>query len=312
MNSRLKIFTGTANPALAQEIANYLSLELSKALVTKFSDGESRVQISNNIRNDDVYVVQPTCSPANEHLMELLLMIDALKRASAGNVTAVIPYYGYARQDRKASPRVPITAKLVANLITAAGADRVITVELHAGQIQGFFDIPTDNLYTGGIFIDHLKNIEGNFTVVSPDAGGVDRAAAYAKRLNASIAIIDKRRDKPNEAHAMNIVGDVNGKDCIIIDDIIDTAGTLTKGAELLIDEGANSVRACITHPVLSGTSIERIKDSVLEEVIVSDSIPLKEKSICKKLKIISLAPLLGEAIIRIHEGSTISALFVH
>lgn len=314
MNCGLKIFSGSANRELAENIADYLSINLNKATVSTFSDGECRVQIGENIRNDDVYVIQPTCTPVNNNLMELLLMIDALKRASAGNITAVIPYFGYARQDRKASPRVPITAKLCANLITAAGADRVITAELHAGQIQGFFDIPTDNLYSGGIFIDYLRNINlDNFVVVSPDAGGVDRVIAYAKRLKCEIAIIDKRRDKPNEAHAMSVVGDIKDKDAIIVDDICDTCGTLVKGAELLIQQGARSVQACITHGVLSGPSIKRIKSSVLEQVIITDTIPLTdEKKECEKLKVLSVAPLLGEAIIRIHDGSTLSALFNH
>jgi ribose-phosphate pyrophosphokinase len=286
---------------------------MGSAEVKKFSDGETSVDIHQSIRGKDIYLVQSTCSPTNEHLMELLVMLDAVKRASARIVTAVIPYFGYARQDRKASPRTPITAKLVANLLTSAGADRVLTMDLHAGQIQGFFDIPVDNLYSKPVMLNYIKDQYANhLCIVSPDAGGVERARAYAKPLKADLAIIDKKRERANESDVMHIIGDVKGKICLLIDDMVDTAGTLTNGAAALREAGATKVAACCTHAVLSGPAISRITNSPLEEMVVTDTIPLKgDANMCKKITVLSVAPLLGEAIKRIYSHESVSELFL-
>jgi ribose-phosphate pyrophosphokinase len=309
----IKIFTGNANPALAQELCKKMNIPLGNALVGCFSDGEINVQIVDNVRGMDVFVVQPTSSPGNRHLMELLIMIDALKRASSARITAVLPYYGYSRQDRKVQPRVPITSKLVADLITTAGANRVLTVDLHAGQIQGFFNIPVDNLFAAPVLLDYIRaKTFKNLAVVSPDAGGVERARAFAKRLGASLAIIDKRRDKPNEAQVMNIIGDVKEHDCLLLDDMVDTAGTLAEGAGALKANGAGNIYAACTHAVLSGPAVQRINDSPLSELITTNTIALDSKQKeCKKLKVLSVAPLLAEAITRIHEETSLSSLFV-
>ncbi|HEX9021918.1 MAG TPA: ribose-phosphate pyrophosphokinase [Nitrospirota bacterium] len=309
----IKVFSGNANQALAKELCQKMNIPLGNAVVARFSDGEINVQIVDNVRGMDVFVVQPTSSPVNRHLMELLIMIDALKRASAARITAVLPYYGYGRQDRKVQPRVPITSKLVADLITTAGANRVLTMDLHAGQIQGFFNIPVDNLFAAPVLLDHLRAKKfKNLTVVSPDAGGVERARAFAKRLNAALAIIDKRRDKPNVAQVMHIIGDVRGHDCLLLDDMVDTAGTLTEGAAALRSNGAGSISAACTHAVLSGPAIQRINDSALEELITTNTIALDSKQQeCKKLRVLSVAPLLAEAITRIHEETSLSSLFV-
>ncbi len=309
----LKVFSGNANQALAKEICQKMNIPLGNALVGRFSDGEINVQIVDNVRGMDVFVVQPTANPVNRHLMELLIMIDALKRASATRITAVLPYYGYSRQDRKVQPRVPITSKLVADLITTAGANRVLTVDLHAGQIQGFFNIPVDNLFAAPVILDYLRSKKfKNLTVVSPDAGGVERARAFAKRLNSALAIIDKRRDKPNVAQVMHIIGDVKGHDCLLLDDMVDTAGTLTEGATALKTNGAGRIFAACTHAVLSGPAITRINESVLDEVIATNTIALDSKQQeCKKLAVLSIAPLLAEAITRIHEETSLSSLFV-
>ncbi len=309
-----KIFSGTANPELARKICDYLNVPLGDCLIKRFSDGEVFVEIKEHIRGADVFIIQPTCPPVNEHLMELLIMVDAARRASARRITAVIPYYGYARQDRKTAPRTPISAKLVANLIVTAGARRVLTMDLHAGQIQGFFDIPVDHLYALPVFLDYIKQTFSGkeIVLVSPDAGGVERAREYAKRLNAGIAIVDKRRERPNESEVMNIIGNVKGKVAIIIDDMIDTAGTMCKAADAIKERGAIEVHGMATHPVLSGKAIERIENSSLISVIVSDTIPLKEEAKkCEKIKVLSVAGLLGEAIKRIHTDESISSLFV-
>ena len=309
----IKVFTGNANPSLAKEICQKMKIQPGNALVGRFSDGEINVQIVDNVRGMDVFVVQPTSSPVNRHIMELLIMIDALKRASAARITAVLPYYGYSRQDRKVQPRVPITSKLVADLITAAGANRVLTVDLHAGQIQGFFNIPVDNLFAAPVLLEYLRSKKfSNLTVVSPDAGGVERARAFAKRLNAALAIIDKRRDKPNVAQVMNIIGDVKGHDCLMLDDMVDTAGTLTEGASALKTNGASKVYAACTHAVLSGPAITRINESAIDEVIATNTIALDSKQQeCKKLIVLSVAQLLADAITRIHEETSLSSLFV-
>jgi ribose-phosphate pyrophosphokinase len=309
----IKVFTGNANPSLAKEICQKMNIQLGNALVGRFSDGEINVQIVDNVRGMDVFVVQPTSSPVNRHLMELLIMIDALKRASAARITAVLPYYGYSRQDRKVQPRVPITSKLVADLITTAGANRVLTVDLHAGQIQGFFNIPVDNLFAAPVLLEHLRPKKfSSLTVVSPDAGGVERARAFAKRLNAALAIIDKRRDKPNVAQVMNIIGDVKGHDCLLLDDMVDTAGTLTEGASALKANGAGKIYAACTHAVLSGPAITRINESAIDEVIATNTIALDSKQQeCKKLTVLSVAPLLADAITRIHDETSLSSLFV-
>jgi ribose-phosphate pyrophosphokinase len=314
MIKALTIFSGNGNRELADAICKCVEVRPGQAEVTTFSDGEIFVEIGENVRGVNCFVVQPTCSPANSNLMELLIMIDALKRASAGSIVAVIPYFGYARQDRKVKPRTPISAKLVANLLTTAGADRILTVDLHAGQIQGFFDIPVDHLYAMPVMIDHLRAAHaGRETViVSPDAGGVERARAYSKRLNATLAIIDKRREKANVSEVMNIIGEVKGKDAILVDDIIDTAGTLAQAAKALADAGARSVSAACTHGVLSGPAIERIEKSPLTELLVTDTIPLGAQArACTKVKQVSVARILGEAIKRIHHGDSISSLFI-
>lgn len=309
----LKIFTGNANPELAQEIVDYLRIPLGQALVKHFSDGESWIEIKENVRGTDVFVIQPTSFPANEHLMELLIMIDAVKRSSADRITAVVPYYGYARQERKVQPRTPISAKLVADLITAAGANRVLAFELHAGQIQGFFNIPVDHLYSKPVFIDYLKErIKGDVVVVSPDAGGAERARAYAKELVSPMAMIDKRRPGPNVSEVMNVIGDVKDRAAIIVDDMIDTAGTMVKAAEALKKNGATEIFACITHPILSGPAIERINNSEIKELIVSNSIKLgPEAAKCGRIKVLSVAKLLGEAIRRINNEDSVSSLFI-
>lgn len=310
---RIKIFSGSANRPLAQEIAKNLGLELAEAQVTAFADGENNIQIHENVRGADVFVVQPTCTPVNHHIMELLFMVHALKLSSAERITAVLPYYGYARQDRKDKPRVPISAKLVARLIEASGADRVLTLDLHAAQIQGFFDIPVDHLFGTPVMIDYFKSRDmPNLTVVSPDAGGVERARAFAKRLNAPLAIIDKRREEANVAEVMNVIGDVTDRNCLMVDDLIDTAGTLVKGAEALLDHGAESVSACATHAVLSGPAVKRIQESSLKEVVVTNSIPLSsEARQCGKIRALTIAPLLARAVQSIHEETSVSILFV-
>ena len=312
MGYDLKLFSGNANRPLAEEIAKTLQLSLGDAEVSRFSDGEVYVQINENVRGQDVFVIQPTCPPVNDHLMELLVMLDAFKRSSASRVTAVIPYYGYGRQDRNVMGRVPITAKLVADLITAAGCHRVLAVDLHAGQIQGFFDMPVDHLFAAPVVIDYLEK-RGLFdpVVVSPDAGGVERARAIAKRLRAGLAIIDKRRDGPNVAVFMHLIGDVKGKDAIIIDDMIDTAGTLVQAADALKREGARRILACGVHPVLSGPAMARIEGAPLEEVVVTNSIPLGKDKQIPKITVLSVAPLLAEAIRRIHDEESVSTLFV-
>ncbi|HEV8617772.1 MAG TPA: ribose-phosphate pyrophosphokinase [Methylomirabilota bacterium] len=313
MAYELKLFSGNANRPLAEEIAQYLRVSVCDAEVTRFSDGEVFVQVNENVRGADVFVVQPTCPPVNDTLMELLIMIDALKRASAHRITAVLPYYGYARQDRKVQPRVPISAKLVADLLEAAGVDRVLALDLHAGQIQGFFNIPVDHLFAAPVIIDYLlKKDLHEPVIVSPDAGGVERSRAIAKRLNAGLAIIDKRRDGPGAAVAMHLIGDVEGHDTVVIDDMIDTAGTLVQAVSAVQREGARRILACGVHPVLSGPAIDRIKASVLEEVVVTNSIPLTaEKRETARLTVLTVAPLLGEAIRRIHDEESVSTLFV-
>ncbi|MEK7842491.1 MAG: ribose-phosphate pyrophosphokinase [Deltaproteobacteria bacterium] len=313
MLDKLKIFAGNSNPPLAGDICRHLGVSPGKAEVKSFSDGEICVEIQESVRGMEVYVIQSTCSPGNRNLMELLIMLDALKRASAHAITAVIPYYGYARQDRKVAPRTPITAKLVADLITVAGATRILCMDLHAGQIQGFFNIPVDNLYATPVLLEHIqKNYTDNTVIVSPDAGGVERARAFAKKLNISFAMIDKRRPAPNVAEIMNIIGDVSGKDCILLDDMIDTAGTITQAADALVKQGAKEVYACCTHPVLSGPAVERLKKSPIKEVIVTDTIPLRDEAKkINKIKSLTVAPLLGEAIKRIHYGESVSSLFV-
>ena len=312
MRYELKLFSGNANRGLAEEIGQYLRVPIADANVDRFSDGEVFVQINENVRGADVFLIQPTCPPVNDNLMELLVMIDALKRASAGRITAVLPYYGYGRQDRKAQPRVPITAKLVADLLTSAGVDRVLALDLHAGQIQGFFNIPVDHLFATPVIIDYLgkKDLQ-NPVIVSPDAGGVERARAIAKRLKAGLAIIDKRRDGPNVALFMHLIGAVRSKDVVIIDDMIDTAGTLIEAVEALRREGARRIIACGVHPVLSGPAVDRIRTSCLEETVVTNSIPVPEAKRAARVTVLSVAPLLGEAIRRIHDEESVSTLFV-
>jgi len=313
MNEEIKVFCGNSNRPLAEEICSHLNIPLGDAFVGRFSDGEIHVQINENVRGKDVFLFQTGSAPVNRNLLELLIMIDALKRASAGRITAVFPYFCYARQDRKVQPRVPITSKLVADLLTAAGANRLLTVDLHAGQIQGFFNIPVDHLFAEPVLIDYLKKKTFNsLVVISPDAGGVERARAIAKKLKSSLAIIDKRRDAPNVAKVMNIIGDVNGKDVIIIDDIIDTAGTLIQAVNALVKNGAKRVFASCTHPILSGPAMERISGSKeLEEVIVTNTIQLKDSKKIPKVKILSIAGLLAKAINNIHTGQSVSSLFV-
>lgn len=309
---KLKIFSGNANIPLAQEICDILGVPLGKSIVKSFSDGEIMVEIGENVRGRDVHVIQPTCEPANENLMELLVMIDALKRASSATITAVIPYFGYARQDRKVAPRTPITSKLVADLLTTAGADRVLTMDLHAGQIQGFFNIPVDHLYSAPVLLEDMKGRFEDVVVVSPDAGGTERARAFAKRLDAGLAIIDKRRSGPNVSEIMHVIGDIDDRVCVIIDDMIDTAGTLCQAAKVLKEKGARAVYACAAHPVLSGPAIERINDSCLVEVLVTNTIPTEGKrAVCNKLRSVSVAGLLAEAIRRIYGDESVSSLFV-
>ncbi|NIS60611.1 MAG: ribose-phosphate diphosphokinase [Proteobacteria bacterium] len=311
--NKIRIFTGNSNVSLAQMICEHLGIPLGKAQVKKFSDGEINVEINESVRGMDVFVVQSTCPPVNDHLMELLILIDALKRASATRINAVIPYYGYARQDKKVVPRASISAKLVADLITTSGASRLLTIELHASQIQGFFNIPVDHLYASPILSDYLRErFQRGLVIVSPDAGGVERARAFAKRVNAALAIIDKRRETPNVAKVMHIIGDVVGKEAILLDDIVDTAGTLCNAAFALKEEGAENVYAYCTHGVLSGRAIDKLIESPLEEVIITDTIPLRGPAVsCKKLKVLSVAPLLAEAIKRIHQDESVSSLFV-
>ncbi len=311
--NHFKVFSGNANPALASEICYELGCPVAAANVRHFSDGEVHLQIQENVRGADVFVVQPTCTPVDRNLMELLLMMDALKRASAERITAVLPYYGYARQDRKDRPRMPISARLVASLIERAGADRILALDLHAAQIQGFFDVPVDHLFAAPVMVDYFDELRGeDLTVVSPDPGGVERARAFGKRMGSPLAIIDKRRPDVNVAEVMNIIGDVSGQHCLIVDDLIDTAGTLVKTAEALLKQGAKSVRACATHAVLSGPAVERIEQSCIEEVIVTNSIPLREEADnCTRLKQLSVAPLLAKAIQSIHEDGSVSTLFV-
>ena len=309
MGRGYKIFTGTAHPQFAKDVAEHLNVSLSKASVGKFSDGEISVQIDESVRGKDVFIIQPTGAPVNDNLMELLIMVDALKRSSAKTITAVIPFFGYARQDRKAAPRVPISAKLVANMIQTAGVDRVVTIDLHAGQIQGFFDIPVDNLYGSLIFSDYVKskNIP-NPIIASPDIGGVARARQFAGILGLDMVIVDKRREKANESEVMNIIGDVTGKDVILIDDMIDTAGTIVKAAKVLKEKGATSVIACATHPVLSGPAYERIESGDLDELVVSDTIPLKKES--SKIKVLTATSLFAEVINRIYTNESLNTLF--
>jgi ribose-phosphate pyrophosphokinase len=311
-DDKFKIFCGTANEALTDEICHFLGLERGKATVTRFSDGEVYIQVMENVRGADVFVVQPTCFPVDEHLMELLLMVDALKRASARRITTVIPYYGYARQDRKDKPRVPVSSKVIADLLTTVGAHRALVVDLHAPQIQGFFNIPVDHLFASPVLVDYFKKMQlPNLTVVSPDAGGVERARFFAKKVDAALAIVDKRRTDMNVAEVMHVIGDVRGRTCLIIDDIIDTAGTLVKTADALMLAGASKVFACASHPVLSGPAIERISKSQLEQVIVTNTIPLTGAAKNEpKIKVLSIAGLLGRAIQSIHEETSVSTLF--
>ncbi|MFN3413318.1 MAG: ribose-phosphate pyrophosphokinase [Thermoanaerobaculum sp.] len=309
----LIVLSGRAHPNLTERICDYLQITPGKIALFNFSDGENACQIEENVRGGDVFVVQPTCPPVNDNLMELLIILDACRRSSAQRITAVIPYFGYARQDRKDKPRVPITAKLVSDLLTSAGATRILTMDLHAAQIQGFFNIPVDHLFAAPVLVEEIKR-QGlsHLVMVSPDAGGVERARAFAKRLDAGLAIVDKRRTSPNHAEVMHIIGDVEGKTCVIVDDIIDTAGTLVKTAEVLHQRGAARVLAAGVHPVLSGPAVDRIESSVVEEVLVTDTIPLGPRaSKCRKIRQLSVAELLGEAIRRIHEAKSVSSLFV-
>lgn len=315
MEDKIKVFCGNSNPLLAEKICESLGVPMGTAKVKTFSDGEIMVEIGENVRGRDVYLIQSTCAPTNNNLMELLIMMDAVKRASAATITAVIPYYGYARQDRKVAPRTPITSKLVADLITTSGADRVVTVDLHAGQIQGFFNIPVDNLYAAPVILTYLKSRfpdSNEIVMVSPDAGGTERARAFAKRLGCTLAIIDKRRTGPNVAEVMHLIGEVRDKTAIILDDMIDTAGTLTQAATALKSHGARAIHACATHGVLSGPAIERINTSDIQELIITDTVPLGEKaSLTSKIKVLTAAEMLAEAIRRIHEDESVSSLFV-
>jgi ribose-phosphate pyrophosphokinase len=307
------IFSGNSNPELAKKICEYMSLPLGGAKVNKFSDGEIQIEINENVRLKDIFIIQSTCSPVNDNLVELLLMIDAFKRSSAKKITAVIPYFGYSRQDKKVAPRVPISAKLVSDMITMAGANRIITMDLHAGQIQGFFNIPVDNLFAAPVLIDHIRrHFRDGLVIVSPDAGGVERARAFAKRLDADLAIIDKRREAPNQAKAMAVIGEVKDKVAVILDDMADTAGTLTEAAEAVSHAGASEVHACCAHPVLSGPAIDRITKSVLKSVVVTDTIPLAPNALgCDKIKVLTISQLVGEAIIRSYRGDSVTSLFV-
>jgi ribose-phosphate pyrophosphokinase len=307
------IFCGNSNLELAKKICNYLNVPLGGEKVKRFSDGEIQIEIDENVRSREVFVIQSTCCPVNENLVELLLMIDAFKRASAAKITAVIPYYGYARQDKKVAPRVPISAKLVADMLTVAGASRIITMDLHAGQIQGFFNIPVDNLFAAAVLLDYIRdNFNHDLVIVSPDAGGVERARAFAKRLDAGLAIIDKRRDAPNKAKAMAVIGNVSDKAVVILDDMVDTAGTLVEAADAILRSGAKEVHACCAHPVLSGPSIERIETSPLKTLVVTDTIPLRQNAkTCNKIKVLTISELIGEAIIRSFRGDSVTSLFV-
>ena len=309
----MKLFGGTSNPSLTEEVCAYLGIPPGKMTAKTFSDGETQVEIHENTRNMDAFILQSTCTPVNDNLMQLLIIIDALKRASAKRITAVIPYYGYGRQDRKVKPRVPISAKLVADLITMAGANRVVSIDLHAGQIQGYFNIPVDNIFAAPVLLKYMRtHFQDNLVIVSPDAGGVERARAFAKRLGAYLAIIDKRRDQPNVAEAMNIIGEVEGKKAIILDDMVDTAGTLTEAAKALIQKGCSAIYACCTHPVLSGPAIDRIMQSPIEQLVVTNTIPLGEEAKkCPKINVLSVADLLGETIKRIDNSDSVSTLFV-
>jgi ribose-phosphate pyrophosphokinase len=309
----LKLFGGTSNLNLTKEVCDYLNILPGDMVNKTFSDGETQIEIEENVRGRDTFVIQSTCSPVNDNLMQLLIITDALKRASAKSITAVIPYYGYARQDRKVKPRVPISAKLVADLITVAGVNRVISIDLHAGQIQGYFNIPVDNLFATPILLNYIrKHFEDNLSIVSPDAGGVERARAFAKRLNASLAIIDKRREEPNVAEAMNIIGDVKGKATIILDDMVDTAGSLVQAAQALVKNGAAHVYACCTHPVLSGNAVKKVEESPIESLVVTNTIPVGQKSSkCSKVEVVSVAEILGEAIKRVYFSKSVSSLFV-
>jgi ribose-phosphate pyrophosphokinase len=315
MERDFKVFAGNSNQVLSKQICEYLKRPLSKSEVGRFSDGEIVVEIGENVRGQDAFIIQSTCPPVNDHLMELLIMCDALKRASAASINAVIPYYGYARQDRKVAPRTPITAKLVADMLETSGASRVISMDMHAGQIQGFFNIPSDNLYAAPVFLEDIRarfpSIE-DLVIVSPDAGGVERARAYSKRLGSTLAIIDKRRPRPNSSEVMNLIGDVKGKDAVLIDDMVDTGGTLTQGAIALKEKGARRVVAYAVHPILSGPAIERISNSPMEEVVFTDTVPLSAAAqACKNIRVISTARLFGEAIARIHRADSLSSLFV-
>ncbi len=311
--AELKLIGGTSNPELTNKVCNYLKISPIKREVSKFSDGEAQVEIHENVRGREVFVLQSTCPPVNDNFVELLVIMDALKRASVKRMIITMPYYGYARQDRKVKPRAPISAKMVADCITAVGARRVISMDLHAGQIQGYFDIPVDNIYAKPLLINHIKeNFNGNLVIVSPDAGGVERARSFAKALGAGLAIIDKRREAANVAEAMNVIGEVDGKTCIILDDMVDTAGTITEGAKAVKDRGALDVFACAVHPVLSGPAIERIENSVIKQLIVTDTMPLTEKAKgCAKIEPLSIAPILAETIKRSHECESVSSLFV-
>ena len=310
-NGTLKLITGNSNLPLAESIANHLGSPLTPRIAKPFSDGEIRIEIGDNVRGSDVFVIQSTCRPVNDNLIELCLMLDALKRASAKRITAVVPYYGYARQDRKVIPRVPISAKMVADFISVAGADRLLTIDLHAGQIQGFFDIPVDNLYASKVLLEYLKDLDGDKVVVSPDAGGMERARAFAKRLDCGLAIIDKRRDKPNQAEAMHVIGEVKGKMAIIVDDMVDTAGTLVTASKALKERGAKTVIACASHPVLSGPAVDRLVESSIEKLIVTDTIPLSEEAKNSgMIEVVSVAGLLAQAIKNIHNESSVSVLF--
>ncbi len=313
MKQDIKLFGGSSNPGLTVEVCQYLGIKPSEIVVRSFSDGETQVEIGENIRGRDVFVVQSTCTPVNDNLMELLIMMDAMRRASAERITAVIPYYGYSRQDRKVKPRVPISAKLVSDLITVAGANRVVSMDLHAGQIQGYFNIPVDNIFAAPVLLKYMqKDFHDDLVVVSPDAGGVERARAFAKRMSASLAIIDKRREVANKAQAMNIIGEVKDKTAIILDDMVDTAGTLTEGARALKERGAKEVHACCTHPVLSGPAVDRIENCPIDSLVVTNTIPLRENAEnCNKIISLSIAELLGETIKRIHSSDSVSTLFV-
>jgi ribose-phosphate pyrophosphokinase len=313
LDDTLKLFGGTANEDLTKEVCDYLGIAPGQILSTTFSDGEIRVEIEENVRGRDIFVLQSTCSPVNDNLMQLLIMTDALKRASARSITAIIPYYGYARQDRKVKPRVPISAKLVADLITVSGVNRVISMDLHVGQIQGYFNIPVDNLFAAPILLNYIrKHYDGDLSIVSPDAGGVERARAFAKRLNASLAIIDKRRDEPNVSVAMNIIGDIKGKTAIILDDMVDTGGTLVEAAEALVENGAAQVYACCTHPVLSGNATKKIEQSSIKSLLTTNTVPLsREASKSPKIEVVSVAEIFGEAVKRVYFSKSVSSLFV-